>query len=524
MSRLGQLVVALAAGISLPSAAHTKDLHVRGTLDGAPAIIALEGQSGDYYSGHLQPGKAEVYVITSDPSGKRLLARGSGGAERIHFVAATDAPQLEVVGVQGTDFEIVLTRRTPNGPQAAPTDDLHSPKLRQTLNALQAGADTEAFWAGVSAIGTPLIEKVDGRHLMTFLYRGAANNVRLLGGPSSDHDWLARLGTSDIWYKTYEVPEGTRLSYRLAPDVPRFDGNPRDQRVAILATAAADPLNRLPWPETASNRWQQWSTVALDNAPMQPGFPLVGSETPDLTSEIFASEILGNRREITYFHTENFRPDAKEAVLLFMFDGPRAISEMQIPQMLDRLAASQTIPPVAAVFIDPIDVSHRGAELPGNPKFSAFLAQELLPRALQQFGMEPDRDRIVLAGASYGGIGATNAALDQPQAFGNVISLSGSYWWAPEGVTSDNGLSYVANRLIAKTPSQDIRFFIGAGRFETSTTGHFEIRETSRQLHAVLKAKGLESHWREYDGGHDSFVWRGGYGDGLIALFGSRAD
>ena len=181
---------------------------------------------------------------------KRRLARGSGGSERIHFVAATDEPRLEIVGAKGTDYEIILTRRTSNGSQAAPTHELNSPKLQQTLTALQAGANADAFWIDVSAQGTPLIEHVDGRILMTFLYRGVANNVRLLGGPSSDHDWLARLGDSDIWYKTYEVPEETRLSHRLAPDVPRFDGNPRDQRMAILATAAADPLNHAPWPET----------------------------------------------------------------------------------------------------------------------------------------------------------------------------------------------------------------------------------------------------------------------------------
>ena len=227
-------------------------------------------------------------------------------------------PQLEIVGAKGTDYEIMLTRRTPNGSQAAPTHELRSPKLQQTLTALQAGANSDAFWTDVSAQGTPLIEHVDGRTLMTFLYRGAANNVRLLGGPSSDHDWLARLGDSDIWYKTYEGPEETRLSYRLAPDVPRFDGNPRDQRMAILATAAADPLNHAPWPKTAPSRWQQWSTVSLENAPVQPGFPLKGSETQELTSESFASDILGNRREITFFRSENFSPDANDASLASM--------------------------------------------------------------------------------------------------------------------------------------------------------------------------------------------------------------
>ncbi|WP_176695332.1 alpha/beta hydrolase-fold protein [Phaeobacter sp. B1627] len=529
----------------LPLQAFGQDVSISGTISADSILIDLKAHAGDYFSGTLTGQDLHLYQNEPEQPRMRLLAQGSGGAERVHFIAQTEESRLELVGPDGAAFDLRLMRRPLSADQSAPTSAPESPALRAASTQLAAGKSEDDIWSQLAATGTPLVEGEGDKAILTFLYRGAQHNVRLLGGPSSDHDWLSRLGTSDIWFKSYHVPWDTRLSYRLAPDVPQFDANWRQKRIAILATAAADPANRSPWPPAAPDRWHQWSTVSLRDAPDQPGFPVGRGVVSNLRTEDFTSDILGNRRAVSLYRSPGYDPADEDAILLFMFDGPRAISELQIPGMLDTLTVSGKLPSVAAVFIDPIDGTHRGAELPGNPKFSAFLADELLPYVLGKLGAAHQRERTVLAGASYGGIGSTNAALDRPESFGAVISLSGSYWWSPEGQeVADNGLSYVANRLISRgnatetaventagqTPGQmaeqtvgqaaGLRSFIAAGHFETSPDGQYEIRETSRQVHGILRALGEESHWREYSAGHDGFVWRGAYADGLLALFG----
>ena len=97
-----------------------------------------------------------------------------------------------------------------------------SPRLQALQQDLKHDKQAlEKFWQEMAGKGTPLVEGTgsSGR-LLTFLYRGAQKNVRVLGAPSNDHEWMEKLPDSDVWYKSFTVPNDLRLSYRLAPDVP----------------------------------------------------------------------------------------------------------------------------------------------------------------------------------------------------------------------------------------------------------------------------------------------------------------
>ena len=81
------------------------------------------------------------------------------------------------------------------------------------------------FWDHVKGIGTPLIEPIDQHNSrMIFLWRGAEHNVRLIGGPSNDHEWLTRLPDTDIWFKEAIVDNRFIGSYSFAIDSPNLDG------------------------------------------------------------------------------------------------------------------------------------------------------------------------------------------------------------------------------------------------------------------------------------------------------------
>jgi enterochelin esterase family protein len=511
--------VVLAAGLALPSAAFCDSLAPGETFSASLAaearVIPLAVPPQSYVTGRFQPGgREQVLDLIGQGGPLRELVRASDGAHAFHLVLPAGGA-LRVSGPAGSAFSLRLDRVVTPEAQTPPAMPPLSPRIAELAETLAGGGDTKAFWAEVTRKGTPMVEAAGEDLIVTFLYRGAARNVRLIGGPSDDHDWLMRLGGSDVWYRSYRVPPDLRLSYRLAPDVPDLPGPARAQRMALLARLDVDPLNPRRWPEEGGG----WSVYEGPKAPPQPGFPARALPVEELR---FTSAILGNTRRVQIFRSPGFVPDDPQALLLFVFDGPTAVRDWQLPGALQALVAAGRLPPLAAVFIDPIDAETRGAELPGSADFSAMMARELLPFAAARLGLTPDPGRTVLAGASYGGLAAARIALDHPAQFGAAIALSGSFWWAPEG-RAGGPLVWMAERALAA--QQLPRLVVTAGAYETARASDGgpppdDIRDSSRQLYAALRGRGADVAFIAHTGGHDGFVWRGELTEALIRLHG----
>jgi len=252
--------------------------------------------------------------------------------------------------------------------------------------------------------GTPLVEPAgDGRFVLTFLWRGAERNVRLFGGPSAEHDDLQRLGATDVWYKSYTVPASTRLSYQLAPDVPKGR----------------------------------------------------------IDSFRFASALLGNERKVSIYTP----PGGPAQAMVVLFDGTAYQTKVPTPTILDNLIAEKRIPPTMAVFIDNPDIATRGRELPPNPVFADVLAGDLMDEVRRRTSVAVPAARTILAGSSFGGLASAYVASRHPQVFGGVLSQSGSFWWHPQDGDPTQPV-YMARVLLEK-PVTPIRFYLEAGLFET---------------------------------------------------------
>lgn len=483
-----------------------------------PAEFRIEAPPGSYVSGRIEAGAVPVTADLLDAQGNHLRRLAKAGRGRIDFQAMTEGPVLLRIAAP-EPVELWLERIVPPSEQVAAEPEFLSPRIAALAAHLRAGGDSAGFWRQVAAEGTPLVEDTgQGEAILTFLWRGAQRNVRLFGAPSNDHEWLQRLDGSDVWFKSFLVPDTTRLSYKLAPDVPDLPGDPRSRRAALLATAQMDPLNRAPWPADAPDRFNQDATVALKNAPPQPGTPPAADADPQRLRFDFRSAALGNSREIALSWPRGLDLQDPRLVVALVFDGERAEDRMDVPRMLDTLTRQGRLPPVVAVLVPSIDSRTRARELPGNDAFADVLADELLPQVAARLGIRPDPARTVLAGASYGGLAAATVAMRRPDAFGNVLSMSGSFWWAPEEGAGD-GMPWVAQQ-VARSERLPIRFFLAAGLFETGRGDSAGILETSRILRDMLRIKGYAADWREYAGGHDDLVWRGTFADGMIALFG----
>jgi enterochelin esterase-like enzyme len=493
---------------------------------GASQTVELTAGAGDYIRGSLSVSdEASISLQLVDRQGQplRQLADGREGSAEFHFVLPPDggALRLSARGTGGA-FRLSINRQVPAAEQGPPPPVLESPRMARLAQEITAGASTEVFWAEIEASGAPLVEPLpNGKALVTFLARGARHNVRLLAAPSGDHEELFRLQNSDVWFRSFVVPNTTRMSYQLAYDVPEFSGSPRDRRLAILATAKADPLNHHPWPRDAVDAYAQSSILELAEAPAQPWINERGNPRGTLQTMSFESRELGNRRTITLYRPPGFDPGNRDTVLLILFDGREYLERVDTPRMLDNMIAEGALPPVVTAFVANPDRQARARELPGNALFADILAGDMLARIAAETGLTPDPARTVLAGSSYGGLASATIALRHPEKFGNVLSLSGSFWWSPEGTPPERSEHVAAE--VARLPRQPVRFFLSAGLFEVAKGGTGGILETSRHLRDVLDAKGYDTIYAEYAGGHDYLVWRGALADGLQTLFGRRS-
>jgi enterochelin esterase family protein len=229
------------------------------------------------------------------------------------------------------------------------------------------------------------------------------------------------------------------------------------------------------------------------------------------------SAALGNRRPLWLYlpHASHGAPQA----LLIVFDGVAFTRTVPTPRILDSLIASGHIPPSAAVFVDSLG-ARRNLELPCHAPFAAFVADELLPWAHACCG-KVARERTVLAGASFGGAASSYIAQAYPRAFGNVLSLSGSYW--VKGDREDDRDWGWLPRRFERGPTLALRFYQCIGLFEQGSRFFDDAPEQlaiHRRMRDVLRARGYELTYREYAGGHDYASWEPCLAEGLEALLG----
>jgi esterase/lipase superfamily enzyme len=178
--------------------------------------------------------------------------------------------------------------------------------------------------------------------------------------------------------------------------------------------------------------------------------------------------------------------DSKSPPNLLVFqDGQRAINPqgpLNIPLVLDNLIAKGDIPATLGIFITPGNTgtehypdnlgtgnpNHRAPEYDAvNDAYARFLTEEMLPEVAKKYAFTDDPKRRAIGGTSSGAICAWTVAWNKPEAFGNVISMIGSYTsigYHP--ATADHAAIYGGDTypgLIRKSPIRPVRIFLQDG-------------------------------------------------------------
>lgn len=524
---------------------------------GQKLSLQLEAPAGAVVRGNLQALGVVLDVETPDGRHLRRLSQGAGvdhaftwqsrGMAKERLVLRAEKVQPYALAANGVSaaqdghigaptyaapipgaYELTITQvLAPLAASHAPAaeiepEPLRSPRLKALQARLAQGGDSRGFWQEMERQGTPLIEPWDAEHqLVSFVWRGAGQSVRLFGSPSGNHEPLQRLGSSDVWWASFVMPRDARLSYGFAPDVPQVSADAMIQRRSILSTLQRDPLNRQSWGRSADlqavqDRYDGRSVLTLAKAPPQPWSQSRASvATGQLQRHWLGSQALGNGRDIWIYKPQGWQQaDAAQRSLLVLFDAQAYLRQVPTPAIIDNLMADGLLPATAVVLVANGAGDARSRELPPNPVFADFMGKQLMPWLKAQ-GIAARPERTVIAGSSYGGLASSYVALRYPQWFGNVLSLSGSYWWAPKG-ESPNWLA----RQYEQAPQLPIRFYFDAGLYEGARGGQAGIRETSQELGDVLRAKGNKVVQRVHSTGHDYVHWQGSLACGLLALTG----
>ena len=419
---------------------------------------------------------------------------------------------------------VCVLAATGSAPHAQSTDLLFadagqssSPRiagLEKAAGSGNGGPAVAAFWNDIGRTGTPLIERVPGEpnhSWLTFLWRAtsATTNVVVIdgvaagvGGGDPKRSSMRRVGGTDVWYRTYKVRNDAAFTYMLSPnDSLEWLLGPR------RSTPVADPLN----PNLSGSQ----SFVRLPSAPR----PIEGARTSPVPAGTVASlsimsAILRNTRALQVytppgFTTANADADARYPLLVVLDSGVYG-DYVPVPAILDVLIAQRRIPPLVAVMVGNVN---RAQELPCFPPFADFLASELVPWMRATFRAGAAADRTIVSGASLGGLAASFAGFQHPEVFGNVLSQSGSYWWAPAQEPEPEWLT----RRFAAVSRRDIRLSMSVGAMEVS-----QQLDTNRRLRDVLEAHGYDVDYTEFNGNHSYLNWRAEFGDRLARLLGPQ--
>ncbi len=353
---------------------------------------------------------------------------------------------------------------------------------------------------GAAEAGTPpspgAIDDFLGRHevplaegpRVTFLYRGEADAVRLrhwIFGLTTTGS-LHRIRGTDLWYDVLDLPEGSRVEYKL--EVVR----------GAHTEWVQDPLN----PHLARDPFGA-NSVAYGFGYEQPEWTIPDPNVPSGTLEdrVFRSRALGGSRRVTLYRPARFRPTRRYPLLL-VHDGGDYLKYAGLQTVLDNLIHRLEIPGVIAGLMHPPD---RMEQYRGSEAHSRYLVEELIPELERSLPLTGKPAGRCLMGASLGGVATLSTAVRYPDTFGRLLLQSGSFAFSDIGEHGRgpifDPIADFVNEYRREPTAVAERVFVTCGMYES-------LIYENRSLVPVLRKTGMEVRFVEARDGHNWENWR----------------
>ncbi|MEO1202285.1 MAG: alpha/beta hydrolase-fold protein [Pseudomonadota bacterium] len=355
--------------------------------------------------------------------------------------------------------------------------------------------EPDALDAFLSEHSFPL---VDGSNI-TFVFRGSVDSIKL-------RCWIAgldtaqpfeRLGETDLWAVTIELPKGSRIEYK-------FETVKDDQRELIL-----DPHN----PITAHDPFGA-NSVCQAAGYERPAWTLHDPEAREgrLDHGRIDSKVFAGHRELQVYVPARFR-DSRRYPLLVVHDGADYVNFAALKTVLDNLITVLEIPPLIAALIQSPD---RLVEYGADDRHAEFLAAELLPFLTDRYPLIDDSRSRGLMGASFGGVASLHAAWRNPGLFDRLLLQSGSFAFSDLGRHSRgpvfDPVADFMNEFREQPGIPANRIYMSCGIYES-------LIYENRSLVPRLQAQGIDVRFEEARDAHNWENWRDRLRNGLSWLF-----
>ncbi|MDX1541318.1 MAG: alpha/beta hydrolase-fold protein [Geminicoccaceae bacterium] len=333
----------------------------------------------------------------------------------------------------------------------------------------------------------------------TFLFHGAADAVNLrhwiFGLPSSQP--LEQVPGTRLWHAHLELPPGSRIEYKLEVVSDGTSAWLTDPRNPALAH---DPFGANSVCAAYGYERPAWS---LPDPDARPG------SLDELTIE---SAVFGDTRRLQLYLPARFRR-SRRYPLLVVHDGSDFLRFADLQTVLDNLIHANEVAPMIVLMSDPVD---RLAEYRGSTAHSAFVAEELLPRAEQEFPLIEAPAARGLLGASLGAVASLSTAWRYPGVFDNLLLQSGSFAFSDIGKHRRDPVFDPVVELInafrADPGRPAARVYQTCGIYES-------LIYENRSMVPLLQALGIEVRYEEARDGHHWENWRDRLRAGLSFLF-----
>ena len=217
------------------------------------------------------------------------------------------------------------------------------------------------------------------------------------------------------------------------------------------------------------------------------------------------SEVLAYDLQYRIYRPDNIIPET-QLPTAYVTDGEWYLTELNMPQVLDKLIKRGELKPLQVVFIDsrnPDDLKHnrRDQQFMCNKDYALFFVTELIPKIETTVSNQNASHRLIL-GLSFGAINAACFGLMLPDVFPNIAMLS------PFG----NEKVAVISDLYAKQVPLPLKMFLSVGSVNDSAS-------SVRKFRKVLLNKGYELTYKEVKFGHEWDNWRPLIDDVLLTFF-----
>jgi len=343
--------------------------------------------------------------------------------------------------------------------------------------------------------GVPLVS--DDR--VTFIYYGAAEQVHLrhwiYGLPG--HQPFSRVGETDLWFREVELPENSRVEYKI--EVVK-DGH---------GHWLLDPLN----PRRAHDPFGA-NSVCHGVGYVRPEWtlPQPGTREGTLDAVRLKSHAFGTERIVPLYLPARFRKTGRYP-LLVVHDGSDYVEYASLKVVLDNLIDRLEIPPLIAALSNPAD---RLVEYPGDPRHARHLTEELVPHLEAKLPVVRRPDARGIVGASFGAVASLYTAWRYPGFYGRMLLQSGSFAFTDIGPHHrSREFDPVVNFINAfrKDPGKPAeRAFVSCGTYES-------LIYENRSMMPFFQRIGLDVRFVEARDGHNWENWRDRLREGLSWLF-----